>query len=114
MKSNILVFLIFSVAFINCENKTLVLFFSRAGENYDVGIVEKGNTERFVNAMKSSLPNTTTYHKIEPVNAHPESYSETLTIVKNEQDKNTRPDIQNPITDVSEFNPIIIASYMAY
>ena len=109
MKSNILVFLIFSVAFINCQNKTLVLFFSRPGENYDVGIVEKGNTERFVNAMKSSLPSTTTYHKIEPVNAYPESYTETLAIVKEEQNNNTRPEIQNPLTDVSDFNPIIIA-----
>ena len=30
------------------ESKTLIIFFSRAGENYNVGIVDKGNTEMIV------------------------------------------------------------------
>ena len=93
MKYFIYILIILGESFINCQNKPLVLFFSRAGENYNVGTVEVGNTERFVNAMKSSLPSSTVYQKIEHVTQYPVSYSETLTIVRNEQDSNLRPDI---------------------
>ena len=100
---------IFVESLINSQaNKILVLYFSRAGENYAVGIVEKGNTERFVNSMKSTLDSSTVYHKIEPVTPYPESYSETLTIAENEQNNDSRPNISNPINDVSDYNPIII------
>ena len=108
MKYYILLFVLLSDSFIICQSKPLVLFFSRAGENYDVGTVEIGNTERFVNAMKSSLPSSTIYQKIQPVTEYQISYSETLTIVKKEQDNDLRPEVKNPINDVSEYNPIII------
>ena len=108
MKYYILLFVLFSESFIICQNKPLVLFFSRAGENYDVGTVEIGNTERFVNAMKSSLPSSTVYQKIEPVTEYPISYNETLNIAKNEQDNDLRSEIKNTIKDISEYNPIII------
>jgi len=108
MKYTFLIFFILTEVFINCQKKALVLFFSRAGENYSVGKVEKGNTERFVDSMKSTMPSSTVYHKIEPENEYPESYSETLDIAENEQNNDTRPNIKNPITDVSEYDPIII------
>ena len=108
MKYYILLFVLFSESFIICQNKPLVLFFSRAGENYDVGTVEIGNTERFVNAMKSSLPSSTVYQKIEPVTEYSISYNETLNIAKNEQDNDLRSEIKNTIKDISEYNPIII------
>ena len=83
MKYFIFVFIILAESFITCQNKPLILFFSREGENYSVGTVEVGNTERFVNAMKSSFPSSSVYQKIEPVIEYPVSYSDTLTIVKN-------------------------------
>ena len=36
------------------ESKTLIIFFSRAGENYNVGIVDKGNTEMIVDYITMS------------------------------------------------------------
>ena len=108
MKYFIFIFVVLSGSIITCQNTPLVLFFSRPGENYGVGTVEIGNTERFVNAMKSSLPSSTVYQKIEPIAQYPVSYSETLTVARNEQDNNLRPDIKNPISDVSQYNPIII------
>ena len=59
MKYYILLFVLLSESFIICQNKSLVLFFSRARKNYDVGTVEIGNTERFINETKSSLPSST-------------------------------------------------------
>ena len=58
--------------------------------------------------MKSTMPSSTVYHKIEPENEYPKSYSDTLPIAKNEQDNDTRPNIKNLITDVNEYDPIII------
>ena len=109
MKYYIFFVLLLTESLINSQtNKILVLYFSRAGENYYVGTVEKGNTERFVNSMKSKLPSSTVYQKIEPVTKYPEGYDDTLPIAKKEQDEDLRPDISNPIDDVSEYNPIII------
>ena len=109
MKYCIIFALILAESLINSQtNKILVLYFSRAGENYSVGTVEKGNTERFVNSMKSKLSSSTVYQKIEPVTPYPESYSETLTIAQNEQNNNLRPEISNPINNVKDYNPIII------
>ena len=68
MKYCIIFALILAESLINSQtNKILVLYFSRAGENYSVGTVEKGNTERFVNSMKSKLSSSTVYQKFEPV-----------------------------------------------
>ena len=84
MKYFIFILVILAESFIICQNKPLVLFFSRPGENYAVGTVEVGNTERFINAMKSSLPTSTVYQKIESDTQYPVSYSETITILSNE------------------------------
>ena len=56
MKYFIFILVILAESFITCQNKPLVLFFSRPGENYNEETVIVENTERFFNAMKSSLP----------------------------------------------------------
>ena len=96
--------------FINCDKKKkiLVLFFSRPGENYNVGNVDVGNTERFINKMKKILPKSTVYHKIEPVTEYPVPYDEVLKVAREELNEELRPEIKNPITDLSEYNPIIL------
>ena len=55
-------------------NKTLVVFFSRAGENYSVGDVATGNTERMAKVIAETTGLET--FKIEPVNAYPSKYSD--------------------------------------
>ena len=73
------------------QSKTIIIFFSRAGENYGVGNVEVGNTEMIVNYIKE-VTNIASY-KIVPQIAYPTSYQETLTVAQNEKSTNARPAI---------------------
>ena len=103
-----LLFLFLIKTLINCNNKILVLFFSRAGENFGVGKVNIGNTEKFVNEMKSTLPKSTLYQKIEPINQYPISYNDMVKVARKELDNKLMPEVKNPILDISEYNTIII------
>ena len=51
-----LVLLYFSLLFFPSyqidQSKAIIIFFSRAGENYNVGTVDVGNTEMIVNYLK--------------------------------------------------------------
>ena len=88
------------------QSKTIIIFFSRAGENYGVGTVEVGNTEMIVNYIKE-VTNIASY-KIVPQTAYPTSYQETLTVAQNEKSTNARPAIQNPLTDISNYDNILL------
>ena len=46
------------------QSKAIIIFFSRAGENYNVGTVDVGNTEMIVNYLKQ-VTNITSF-KINP------------------------------------------------
>ena len=54
------------------NRKTLVVFFSRTGENYAVGNIKKGNTH-IIAEMITEETNGTLF-LIEPVTAYPEDY----------------------------------------
>lgn len=54
------------------SKKALVAYFSRAGENYGVGVIEKGNTE-IVSEIIADEAGADIF-RIQTVNAYPESY----------------------------------------
>jgi len=89
------------------QSKTIIIFFSRAGENYEVGTVDVGNTEMVVNYLKE-VTNITAIYKINPETPYPESYDETLDIAKNEKSSNARPNIKDPLTDISKYDTILL------
>ena len=88
------------------RSKTIIIYFSRPGENYNVGKVDKGNTEMIVEYLKE-LSNIKIY-KIIPEQEYPENYEETLKFVQNEQSSNARPKIKNPLNDISKYNNILL------
>ena len=58
------------------NKKTLVIYFSRADENYNVGTLEVGNTELL---SKEIIAKTDADEfKIEPKNQYPKNYQETI------------------------------------
>ena len=65
--------------------RNLVAFFSRAGENPDVGIVEEGNTAVLAYMIAGKV--VSEVFEIEPAEPYPESYEETLTIGQRELDE---------------------------
>lgn len=85
--------------------KVLVAFFSRAGENYTVGHIEKGNTH-IVAEMIAHETQSTLFH-IEPVKPYPEDYTECTEVAKQELNTQARSAIQGDAT-VEEYDVIFI------
>ena len=88
------------------ESKSLIIYFSRAGENYSVGKVDKGNTEMIVDYI-TQVTNIKSF-KINPETAYPESYSETIEIARNEKSSNARPKIKDPLTNIDNYDTILL------
>lgn len=85
--------------------KTLVAFFSRAGENYAVGHIEKGNTH-IVAEMIAAQTDADLFH-IKPVTPYPDNYTACTEVAKREQNAKARPDILGD-TPVENYDTIFI------
>ena len=88
------------------QSKAIIIFFSRAGENYNVGTVDIGNTEMIVNYLKQ-VTNITSF-KINPETEYPTNYQEMVTLAQNEKSSNARPSIKDPLTDISKYDTILL------
>ena len=58
--------------------------------------------------------NIETIFKIEPETPYPENYDQTLAIARNEQSNKLRPEIKNPLTDVSKYDTILLGTPLWY
>ncbi len=87
------------------NNKTLVVYFSRTGENYSVGEISVGNTAM----MADYIAEHTGADKFEivPVKAYPNDYQETVDIATEERNNNARPEYQGDI-DISDYDTIFL------
>lgn len=84
----------------------LIIFFSRAGENWQVGNVEKGNTEVVVDYILEEYEIDS--FKIEPVTPYPEGYQDMLDVVREEQANDARPDYVGEIDGFASYSNIIL------
>lgn len=88
------------------DGKTLIVFFSRAGENWQVGTVEKGNTAIMVDYMKEFTG--ADVFEIVPETAYPQGYNETLTIATNEKNSNARPKFKGSIENLEQYENVFV------
>lgn len=72
--------------------KVLVAYFSRADENYNVGYIEKGNTQ-IIAEMIAGETSGTLFH-IETVTPYPADYMECIDVAKKELNSKARPAIK--------------------
>ena len=87
-------------------SKDLILFFSRAGENYYGGklkVVKKGNTEVIADYI-SQITGADIF-KVEPETPYPKDYMECTKTVKSE--KQPRP-LKETLSDISSYDGIYI------
>lgn len=77
------------------SKKILIAYFSRPDENYNVGIVEVGNTEIMAGFIKDYLGDTADTFKIDPVKAYPKNYKECTEVATEEKNSNARPEFKN-------------------
>ncbi len=87
------------------DKKVLIAFFSRTGENYNVGNICKGNThiiaEMIANETDGKL------FQIEPVKPYPDEYMPCVEIAKEEKATNARPAIKGDIP-VEDYDVIFL------
>lgn len=86
--------------------KALVVYFSRAGENYNVGTVSKGSTEIVAEMIAKEIG--ADLFKIEPVNSYPVNYDETVRIARDEKRNNSRPKIKNKVKNLKDYDVIFV------
>ena len=89
------------------EKKILVAYFSRAGENYDVGTIEKGNT-RIVAEMIADELNQVDLFEIAKEDPYPESYEETKEIAEQEKEENARPELNSSVEHFEDYDIVFI------
>ena len=90
----------------NTDSKVLVVYFSRTGENYNVGNVEVGNTAMMASYIKDYLNADSV--EIVPVEKYPDNYDECTKVASDEKDKNARPEIQNKIDNFDSYDTVFI------
>ena len=90
----------------NSHSNGLVAFFSRPGENWQVGNVDIGNTEVFANYIIDYTGFDS--YKIEPKTPYPVDYYEMLDVCKVEQSSNLRPKIKSFIESIDKYDVILL------
>ena len=90
----------------NTDSKILVVYFSRTGENYNVGNVEVGNTAMVASYIKDYLKADS--FEIIPTNKYSDKYQECLDQATKEKNENARPEIQNKITNFDQYDTIFV------
>ncbi len=100
----------------SAKGKMLVIYFSRAGYNWqvsdngqltdNVGWVERGNTAIMVDYIKE-LADVDVFELIPEV-AYPENYRECTEYVTDEINRNNRPRYKNDITNLDDYETIFV------
>lgn len=87
--------------------RVLVAFFSRAGENFEVGVVEKGNTH-IVAEQIAELTSADKIFEIQTVTPYPADYQEVTKVAKEEQASSARPPLATHIEDMAAYDVIFL------
>ena len=87
------------------KSKSLVVYFSRAEENYGVGNITEGNTAILAKMIASKTGSD--IFEIAPQNAYPKSYNDCIKVAKDEQRDKVRPAYKGDI-DTSGYDTIYI------
>ena len=90
-------------------SKSLVLYFSRAGNNYSnsgIKYIEIGNTEVIAKYIQEFTD--ADLFKMDPLNDYPEDYMECTVGAQEELKDDARPELKEYIEDISEYDVIYI------
>lgn len=88
------------------NGKVLVIYYSRTGENYGVGNIEKGNTH-IVADMIAKATNADEF-EIKTVESYPNDYTEATKVAKEEQSQKARPELATKIDNLADYDTVFI------
>ena len=86
--------------------KILVAYFSRTGEEYNVGVITKGNTAVVADAI-AEITGADKF-EIKTVKAYPHAYRETTDIAKKELQDNVRPEIVGKPESLKDYDTVFL------
>jgi len=84
----------------------LVTYFSHAGENYNVGVIEEGNTAKLAKIIAEQTG--ADLFEIVPVVEYPETYNECLEVATEEQRSGARPEYVEDVENWEQYDTIFI------
>ena len=90
----------------NKEQKVLVAFFSKTGENYGVGNIKVGNTHKV--AEEIARQTNGTLFEIKPVKAYPDGYQACVDVAKEEKTGKARPEITGKVDNMAQYDVIYL------
>lgn len=86
--------------------KSVVVFFSRAGENVDVGVIDEGNTAIVAHSIAGKV--VSDVFEIVPVEEYPFGYDDCYAQAKNEQNSNARPAISDTFDSFDDYDTVYL------
>jgi flavodoxin len=90
------------------QNEILVAYFSHTGENYSVGVIEKGNTEIIAEMIAEQTGSD--IFEIKPAKPYPHNYNECIDVAKKELNRNARPELAENI-EIGSDKKILFLGY---
>ena len=87
--------------------KSIIIYFSRADENYSVGFIEKGNTEVIAGYIKDITG--ADIFKVEPANRYSKDYQRAIKEAKMRQENHNAP-ILRELPDLSIYDVIYLGT----
>ena len=88
---------------------SLVIYFSRAGENYFGGVlknIEKGNTEVIAEYIQEFAD--ADLFKVEPASEYPADYMKCIDVAKKELQADARPEIKETLESIDQYDTIYL------
>ena len=90
------------------EGKRILLaFFSRTGENYEVGVIDKGSTHIIADQI-ADLIHPDKVFEIKSAAPYPKDYQEMTRVAKQEQIDQTRPTLAARVEDMDSYDIIFL------
>ena len=93
----------------NEMNKKLVVYFSKAGNQYSVGNVEKGNTAKVAEIIAEKTGADVFEVKVKNDN-YPTEYEPLTEVAKEEQEKRLRPEILGGVDNFGDYDVVFVGS----
>lgn len=86
--------------------KTLIVYFSRRGENYAVGNLEEGNAEHIAKVIQKLTGGD--LYEIEPVRTYDKKYMVCIEEAADELKKQARPEFKNHLESIASYDTIYL------
>ena len=93
----------------NKEHQILAIYFSRTGEQYRVGVIDKGNTA-IVAEMIAETSQADLFEIIPADDHYPMTYAELTDVAKRKQNEKARPAYATEVEDLDKYDTVFIGA----